>query len=59
MSDVLNKISGPVRVNGDGRFDSPGHSAMFGIYTMMEAGTSKILSSNLVKVSFFRRLYND
>lgn len=39
-----------LRVSGDGRFDTPGHSATFGVYTMMDSDTSKIISTELVKV---------
>lgn len=38
-------------VTGDGRFDTPGHSATYGLYTLMDTETSIILSSTLVKVS--------
>ncbi|KAF6028531.1 hypothetical protein EB796_013164 [Bugula neritina] len=38
-----------LRVSGDGRFDTPGHSATFGVYTMMDSDTSKIISTELVK----------
>ena len=50
MAQLRSSLTGPVTVNGDGRFDTPGHSATYGAYTMMDAKTSKILVSNLVKV---------
>lgn len=40
-------------VNGDGRFSSPGHTALYGLYTMM-TDSSKIVVSCLMKV---RELY--
>lgn len=51
MDAVYNQLNSPIKVNGDGRFDSPGHSAMFGLYTIMDSQSSKILASSLVKVS--------
>lgn len=39
-------------LGGDGRADSPGHTAKFGSYTMMELKTKKILEIQLVQVSF-------
>ena len=36
---------------GDGRFDSPGDSAKYGLYSMMGQNTSKIVVSNLIHVS--------
>ena len=53
MEQLYMTITEPVRVNGDGRFDTPGHSATYGTYTMMDADTSKILVSQLVKVLHF------
>ena len=52
MAKADSSLSGPVKVNGDGRFDTPGHCATCGVYTMMDAETSKILVSNLVKVPY-------
>ena len=40
-----------VNLNGDGRSDSPGHSAKYGTYTMMETNTGKIATFNVVQVS--------
>ena len=42
---------GSVKLAGDGRCDSPGHCALFGLYTLMDCSTSKILCTALVKVS--------
>jgi len=40
-------------IHGDGRFDSPGHSALYGTYTFMDAHTSLIVMNSVVKVSRF------
>lgn len=39
-----------VIVGGDGRCDSPGHSAKYGTYSLMDAEQNKILDSQLVQV---------
>ena len=52
MAEERAKLQQPLKLNGDGRFDSPGHSAMYGIYTFMCAATSKIVANSLVKVSY-------
>lgn len=38
-------------LGGDGRADSPGHSAKFGSYTMMELKKRIVLDLQLVQVS--------
>ena len=51
MEEVQGFLLGSdIEVNGDGRFDSPGHSALYGTYTMMDAGSSLIVASEVVKV---------
>ena len=47
---VLNdaKVAGFVNLSGDGRCDSPGHSAKYGTYTLME-DTGKIITFNVVQ----------
>ena len=40
-----------VNLSGDGRCDSPGHSAKYGTYTMMDNDTGKIATFNVVQVS--------
>ena len=37
-------------IGGDGRCDSPGHSAKYGTYSLMDAEQNKILDSQLVQV---------
>ena len=51
MQAVHQDIKQPVKVNGDGRFDSPGHTAMYIVYSLMDGETSRILASCLMKVS--------
>lgn len=53
MENVLQTLPRPLSLNGDGRFDSPGHSAMYGLYTLMDATSSKIVVSSHIKVSNF------
>lgn len=52
MEEVWQTFRGEpeLHVNGDGRFDTPGHSATYGSYTMMEADSSKIVVFSLIKV---------
>lgn len=51
MAEVWKGLGSDVSVNGDGRFDTPGHSAMYGLYSLMDSSTSKIIASSLVKVN--------
>lgn len=51
MAEVWAELGPTLSVNGDGRFDTPGHSAMYGLYSLMDSSTSKIVASALVKVS--------
>lgn len=39
-----------VDLAGDGRCDSPGHSALYGVYSMMDSLTGKALYFELIKV---------
>ena len=53
MNAVHTELAGRfLEINGDGRFDSPGHSALYGVYTFMDAATSLIFSSAILKVPF-------
>lgn len=55
QSTLLNDIKAEGReliLGGDGRCDSPGHSAKYGSYTVMDVEKNKILDSQLVQVSF-------
>ena len=41
----------PLKVSGDGRCDSPGYSAKYGSYTVMEQQSGVILDFQLVQCS--------
>lgn len=40
-----------VKLNGDGRCDSPGHNAKYGTYTFMDSDTSKIVEFKVIQVT--------
>ena len=42
-------------LGGDGWCDSPGHSAKYGSYSLMEMGTNKVLDLQVVQVMAVRR----
>ena len=41
---------GPIIIGGDGRADSPGHSAKFGSYGIIDLETNKVIHIELVQV---------
>ena len=45
-------------LSGDGRCDSPGHSAKFGSYTVIEQQTNRVLDFQLVQVGQSFNLLN-
>ena len=47
---ILNNISESVKLSGDGRCDSPGHTAKYGSYTLMDMSDSHVLHQELVQV---------
>ncbi|CAC5398257.1 unnamed protein product [Mytilus coruscus] len=52
QADLLTSLQGPdkqVVLGGDGRCDSPGYSAKYGSYTLMDLNTNKILDIQLVQ----------
>ena len=54
----LKDLGKPLVVCGDGRADSPGHSAKFGCYSFLEATTNKVIEIELVQVrSHFLIIY--
>lgn len=55
VHESIRARGGRVIVAGDGRADSPGHSAKFGVYTMVDLETGKVIDMQLVQVHF---LYN-
>ena len=40
-----------VKLNGDGRCDSPGHNAKYGTYTLMDSDSAKLAEFKVVQVS--------
>ena len=40
-----------VNLDGDGRCDSPGHSAKYGTYTLMDDDTGNVVAFNVIQVS--------
>ena len=49
LSNLLKKQKGLV-LGGDGRSDSPGHSAKYGSYSMLELSINKIIDMKLVQL---------
>ena len=47
--ELVNK--GTINLNGDGRCDSPGHSARYGTYTLMDNDSGKVEAFSVVQVS--------
>ena len=50
---LLNKLKEKQQglvIGGDGRSDSPGHSAKYGSYSMLELNLNKIIDIQLVQV---------
>lgn len=47
----LSSLEAPIHLAGDGRYNSMGHSAVYGLYTLMESESQKIIVSELVKAS--------
>ena len=49
INDITQR--GKVTLIGDGRCDSPGHSAKYGTYTLMDSNTGKIVDSTVIAVT--------
>jgi hypothetical protein len=47
---LLSRERGGVGIGGDARCDSPGHSAKYGTYSVMDMENSKIIHTELVQV---------
>ena len=49
----INKLTSRevVNLSGDGQCDSPGHSAKYGTYTLMDEDTGNVIAFNVVQVS--------
>ena len=41
---------GPLIIGGDGRADSPGHSAKYGSYGILDLTTNKVIGMQLIQV---------
>lgn len=50
MIEMLQALGEPLSLGGDGRSDSPGHSAKYGSYTFMDLEHNVILDVKLVQV---------
>ena len=48
--EELKDLGGKLDCGGDGRADSPGHSAKFGTYTLLETRINKVLVMDLIQV---------
>ena len=53
LVETLSNLEGGVVLSGDGRSDSPGHSAKYGAFTVIEQRVNKVLEVELVQVSLF------
>ena len=53
IDEVKNNDDESQTWSGDGRFDSMGHSAKYGVYTMWSNTTSKLVHFELLQVSIF------
>ena len=58
MIKVLQAFGKPLSLGGDGRSDSPGHSAKYGSYTLMDLEHNVVLDVELVQVCEVYALYN-
>ena len=43
-------IGTPMKIGDDGRADSPGHSAKYGSYSIIDLTTNKVIDMQLVQV---------
>ncbi len=53
QKEIINELKKEDHVDicGDGRCDSPGHSAKYGTYTVMDESTKKVVEFNVVQVT--------
>lgn len=49
--NLLKQSQDPIMLAGDGRADSPGHSAKYGVYTTLDCETEKIVDFEMVQVT--------
>lgn len=53
LVEKLSNLEGRVVLSGDGRSDSPGHSAKYGAFNVIEQMVNKVLDVELIQVSLF------
>lgn len=58
MIETLQNRSGDLVLGGDMRADSPGHSAKYGSYTMMELRMNRVIHISLIQVFSLIILFN-
>lgn len=58
ITESLKKSKRPLIIGGDGRCDSPGHSAKFGSYTVMDLETKNIIDVELVQSNEVKSSYH-
>ena len=51
---LLSKCKSPVVIGADGRADSPGHSAKFGSYSIIDMSSNKVVHIELVQVTIIQ-----
>ena len=49
LTELVNRGT-PLTLGGDGRADSPGHSAKYGVYSVKELTINKVIDLQLVQV---------
>ena len=52
LVERVRNLGGGVVLSGDARSDSPGHSAKYGAFTVIEQRINKVLDVQLVQVSY-------
>jgi hypothetical protein len=57
LDEIMSRDTGLV-LGGDGRADSPGHSAKFGSYTMVDLHTNKVIDVQLVQSNEVKSSYH-
>ena len=56
--ELLSSVTSPLKLGGDARCCSPGHTAKYGSYTLMDLERSKVIDIKLVQVCHFKFLAN-
>lgn len=58
LAMMLERKGMPLRLGGDARCCSPGHTAKYGSYSLMDLRTGEVLTTHLVQVICCTSLYN-